>query len=86
MMTVIKATDLARHTRKILDMVVIQGKTMTIERNHVAIAKIVPSEPTMTADQALKGFEPTLNPTQGKSWLKDSKGGGFGQQVQDPWE
>lgn len=83
-MQIISATDLARRTRDILDTVVRFGQRVAVERNHVVIAHIVPSEPTMTAAQALAGFEPMLNPTQGAAWLKDSRTD-FEETVRDPW-
>lgn len=83
-MQAISATDLARHTRQILDAVASRGETVVIERNHVMIAKIMPSEVTMTAAQALADLRPMLTPQQGAAWLKDSDGG-FGEALRDPW-
>jgi antitoxin (DNA-binding transcriptional repressor) of toxin-antitoxin stability system len=84
-METISATDLARNTRKILDKVAGRGETMAIERNHITIAKIVPSEQTMTAAQALAELHPALTVQQAADWLKDSKQD-FDQAVRDPWE
>lgn len=72
-MITISATDLARNTRKILDKVASQGEAVMIERNHVTIAKIIPSEQRMTAVQVLTGLSPMLMPEQASVWLKDSK-------------
>ncbi len=84
-MRTISATELARNTREILDTVASQGETVAIERNHIMIAQIVPPERTMTAAQALAGFEfPLLTPKQTAAWLKDRKGE-FGEGVVDPW-
>ena len=83
-MQAISATDLARHTRQILDAVASRGETVLIERNHVMIAKIMPSEVTMTAAQALAGLCPMLTQRQGAAWQKDSDGG-FGETLRDPW-
>ncbi len=84
-MQTISATELARNTREILDRVVIQGETVTIERNHTLIAQLMPPQRTMTAAQALAGLRwPVLTPTQAKAWLKDSRGN-FGDAVLDPW-
>lgn len=83
-MQTITATDLARNTRKILDTVAGQGETVRVERNHVTIAQIMPPELSMSASQALAGFEPRLSSTQASGWLKDSRNG-FGEEVNDPW-
>ena len=83
-MQTITATDLARHTRKILDSVAGRGETVVVERNHVLIARIVPSDVTMTAAQALANLQPTLTPQQAAGWLADSRGG-FNEAVSDPW-
>lgn len=84
-MQTISATDLARNTREILDKVASCGETVAIERNHIMVAKIVPSERNMTASQALAGLElPIYTPQQAAAWLKDSKED-FNQAVRDPW-
>ena len=83
-MQTISATDLARHTRQILDGVASRGETVAIERNHVLIARIMPSEAAMTAVQALAGFRPMLTPRQAAAWQKDSQGG-FDEMLRDPW-
>jgi antitoxin (DNA-binding transcriptional repressor) of toxin-antitoxin stability system len=69
----ISSTNLSRNTRKILDKVV-YGETMIVERNHTVVAKIVPPERTMTAQQVLVGFRfPVLTPEEAAAWLKDSR-------------
>jgi antitoxin (DNA-binding transcriptional repressor) of toxin-antitoxin stability system len=83
-MQTITATDLARHTRQILDTVASQGETVAVERNNVLIAKIVPSDATMTATQALAGVPVMLAPRQAAAWLKDSRGN-FDEGLRDPW-
>lgn len=83
-MQTISATDLARHTRQILDTVASRGETVAIERNRVMIAKIMPFEVTMTAAQALEGLRPMLKPRQTAAWLKDSHGD-FDETLRDPW-
>jgi antitoxin (DNA-binding transcriptional repressor) of toxin-antitoxin stability system len=83
-MQTISATDLARNTREILDRVASGGETVAVERNRTTIAKIVPSERTMTAAQALAGLQPMLTPKQAAAWLKDSKEN-FDETVRDPW-
>jgi antitoxin (DNA-binding transcriptional repressor) of toxin-antitoxin stability system len=80
----VSATELARNTREILDRVVGLGETIAVERNHTLIAQILPAERTMTAAQALADLRPTLTPTEGSQWLKDSKGD-FDNTVRDPW-
>ncbi len=80
----ISATELARNTRKILDDVANRGESVAIERNHVTVARIVPSAPTMTAAQALHGLRPMLTRAEGLSWLDESRGD-FDQTVRDPW-
>lgn len=83
-MQTITATDLARNTRKILDAVAGRGETVLVERNHVAIARIVPPQPAMTASQALAGFQPLLTAGQAADWLRDSRNT-FDEAVADPW-
>ena len=84
-MKTISATDLARNTRALLDRVVSRGETIVIERNNTAVAKLVPPEAQMTADQALAGLPtPLLTKKQAAAWLKDSRNS-FGQTVDDPW-
>jgi len=84
-MQTISATELARNTREILDQVVGRGETVSVERNHTMVAKIVPVERTMTAVQALAGLKtPVLTPQQATAWLKQSKEG-FDEAVRDPW-
>lgn len=83
-MQTISATDLARNTRKILDAVAGQGETVLVERNHVAIACIVPPEPVISASQALAGFRPLLTPQQAAGWLQDSRNA-FDEGLTDPW-
>jgi antitoxin (DNA-binding transcriptional repressor) of toxin-antitoxin stability system len=83
-MYTISATELARNTRKILDAVAGRGETVVVERNHVLIARIVPSESTMTAAQALAGLQPMLTPSQAAAWLADSRSE-FDDAVRDPW-
>jgi len=81
----ITATDLARSTREVLDRVVVQGKTIAIERNHTLIAQLMPPQKTMTARQTLAGLSiPKLTPAQGTAWLRDSKAG-IEDAVRDPW-
>jgi hypothetical protein len=84
-MPTISATDLARNTREILNQIASHGETMDVERNHVVVARIIPSEPTMTAAQAFAGLSlPILTPKQATAWLKDSKSK-FSETVNDPW-
>ncbi len=81
----ISATDLARHTREILDRVVHRGETLAVERNHSVIAKLLPAELTMTATQALTGLPlPMLTDVQAAAWLNDSQEG-FDQALHNPW-
>jgi antitoxin (DNA-binding transcriptional repressor) of toxin-antitoxin stability system len=84
-MQTISTTDLTRNTREILDKVVSRGETIAVERNHTQVAKIVPPDRIMTAQQALAGFEfPVLTPEEAAAWLKDSRGN-FDETVRDPW-
>jgi antitoxin (DNA-binding transcriptional repressor) of toxin-antitoxin stability system len=83
-MQVVSATDLARHTRKILDAVTRNGETVLVERNHAMIARIVPSGAEMSAARALADWQPMLSPQQGKAWLDESHGL-FDETLRDPW-
>lgn len=80
----ISATELARHTREVLDRVAGHGESIAVERNHTLIAQILPAERTMTAEQALAGLQPTLTSRQARQWLKDSKAD-LDDTVRDPW-
>jgi antitoxin (DNA-binding transcriptional repressor) of toxin-antitoxin stability system len=84
-MQTISATDLARNTREILDLVASRGETVVVERNRVLIAQIVPPDRTMTAAQAIAGIKATLKPRQAAAWIKESRGT-FDEAVRDPWE
>jgi antitoxin (DNA-binding transcriptional repressor) of toxin-antitoxin stability system len=84
-MQTVSATDLARHTREILDKVVSHGETVSVERNQILIAQIIPPRRVMTASQALDGLAiPLLSAAKAAAWLKESKGD-FGDEVRDPW-
>lgn len=83
-MQVVTATDLARHTRKILDAVASNGETVLVERNHATIARIVPAGVEMSAARALADWRPMLNSRQGKAWLGESRGA-FDETLHDPW-
>lgn len=83
-MDTISATELARHTRKVLDRIINQ-ETIAIERNHNVIARITPTRPLQTASQLLTRLKPTLTKEQGAAWLADSKGD-FDNGIHNPWE
>lgn len=83
-MQTVSATELARNTREILDMVSGGGEIVMVERNRTVIARIMPSERTMTAAQALAGLRPIMTPQQAAAWLEDSRGT-FDETVRDPW-
>ena len=67
-MPTITATDLARHTRQILDQVARQGETIVVERNQTVIARLVPAEPAMNA-AALAGL-PMIGAEDAARWLR----------------
>lgn len=83
-MQTIRATDLARHTREVLDKVAGQGATIIIERNEIAIARITPEAPAMTAREALADLEGDLTQEEADAWLKDSRAS-LDESVRDPW-
>lgn len=83
-MNTITATELARGTRRILDMVSQRRMVVDIQRNHATVARIVPSAPTMTAAQALADLQPTLTPEEGQAWLRQARDQ-FSDTVVDPW-
>lgn len=83
-MQTITATDLARNTREVLDRVFSRGETVDVRRNQMLIARIVPPEPSMTAQQALAGLDAMLTPAQASAWLRDSHND-FDDAVLDPW-
>ncbi|WP_159587426.1 type II toxin-antitoxin system Phd/YefM family antitoxin [Chelativorans xinjiangense] len=84
-MHTVSATELARNTREILDMVVGGDEIVMVERNRTVIAWITPPERTMNAAQALAGLQPAMTPEQATAWLKESRGV-FDEAVRDPWE
>lgn len=84
-MQTISATELARNTREILDMVAGGGEIVMVERNRTVIARIAPPERAMTAAQALAGLQPAMTPEQAAAWLKESRGA-FNEALRDPWE
>ena len=59
-MPTITATELARHTRQILDQVAQRRETVVVERNQTVIARLVPADPVMNAVQALEGLQQSL--------------------------
>lgn len=83
-MPTITATELARHTRQILDQVTQRGETVVVERNRTVIARLVPAEPVMNATQALEGLPLSLGAEDVARWLHDSRAG-FDDGVRDPW-
>ncbi|MDW6023448.1 hypothetical protein SAZ10_16995 [Mesorhizobium sp. BAC0120] len=84
-MQTVSATELARNTREILDMVAGRGEVVMVERNHTVIARIAPPERVMTATQALAGLQPVMTAAQAAAWRKESRGA-FDEAIRDPWE
>lgn len=83
-MTTVTATELARHTREVLDQVVGLGETVDVERNRRVVAQIVPARPLVTVRQLLSELRPTLSVEQAKGWLDNSRRG-FDEGLRDPW-
>ncbi|SEU40182.1 Antitoxin Phd_YefM, type II toxin-antitoxin system [Burkholderia cepacia] len=83
-MLIVTATELARHTRQILDQVAQRGETIMVERNQTVIARLVPAEPVMRVREALEGLLMTLNAEDAARWLHDSRAS-FEDGVRDPW-
>lgn len=83
-MTTITATELARHTREILDQVISQGATVAVERNRRVVAEIIPARPTVTVRQLFAELRATLSSEQAQDWLEDSRRG-FDEALRDPW-
>ena len=84
-MKTITATDLARHTRQILDQVASRGEQVLVERNNTVVAHLLPPARTMNAAQALDGLAfPVFTHAQAADWLADSKQV-FVDSVCDPW-
>ena len=84
-MQTISATDLARHTREILDGIANHGEPVAVERNRVVVARIVAPERTMTAAQALAGLRPVLARGQAEAWLDDARPAALDDGLRDPW-
>ncbi|TDA49196.1 type II toxin-antitoxin system Phd/YefM family antitoxin [Burkholderia pyrrocinia] len=83
-MPTITATELARHTRQILDQVAQHRETVMVERNQTVIARLVPADPVMNAAQALDGLPLSFGADDAARWLRDSRAG-FEDGVRDPW-
>lgn len=83
-MTTVTATELARHTRDVLDQVTSQGQSIAVERNRRVIAQIVPAQRSMTARQVLASLRAMLPADQATSWLEESRQG-FDDALRDPW-
>ncbi|RQS56678.1 type II toxin-antitoxin system Phd/YefM family antitoxin [Burkholderia sp. Bp8963] len=83
-MPTISATELARHTREILDQIVRGGEPVIVERNQIPVARLVPPEPIMTAVEALDGLPTDLTAEHGDRWLRNSREG-FSDEVRDSW-
>lgn len=81
----ITATELARRLKHILDLVQYRGREVVVERNGAVIARITPSLPHMTALEAMADLYRTLPEDAAEDWAKESREGGFGQKVRDPW-
>ena len=73
-MQTISATDLAWHTREVLDKVAVHGTTVIVARSERVIARSTPEAPHMTAREALAGLESVLTPAEANAWLQDSRG------------
>lgn len=70
-MTVMNATDLARNLSRVLDRLEDGGEEVgIIRRGHVA-AKLFPSDPRMTASEALSDLGGLLSPSEGEAWKRD---------------
>ena len=83
-MPTITATELARHTRQILDQVAQRRETVVVERNQTVIARLVPADPALNAAQALEGLPQNLGADGAARCLRDSRAG-FDDGVRDPW-
>lgn len=83
-MTTVTATELARHTREVLDQVLGKGERIAVERNHRIVAEIVPPTRLMTASQVLRGLAPMMTAAEGDRWLIDSRNE-FDEEPLDPW-
>ena len=84
MPNMITATELARHTRTVLDRVLSCREVISVERNRRVIAQIVPVARSMSAREVLSGLHATLSADDGRRWLRDSRAG-FDEDVRDPW-
>lgn len=83
-MAVVTATELARDTRRILDLVSQNRVSVEVRRNDVAVARLSPVRPTMTAAEALAGLHADLTHEQAQEWLRASRTP-FVDAVADPW-
>lgn len=83
-MRTITASDLARHTSKILDQVVGEGGAIVVERNHRPVARLIPAHAPQPATQALRGLYGLLSEEAAAEWLKDSRHD-LDDSVRDPW-
>ncbi len=89
-MRTISATELARNLSAILDRLTAEGEELVIERNHRALARLVPGPAQMTALEAMADLYRTLPEKAAAGWEKDSrasnlKGDRVVRGLRDPW-
>jgi antitoxin (DNA-binding transcriptional repressor) of toxin-antitoxin stability system len=86
----ITATELARHLRRVLDRVAIEGEEIVIERNREQVARLLPGPARQTALEAMADLYRTLPENAAATWEADSrrgrwKGSRLDKGVRDPW-
>jgi len=74
-MRTITATDLARNLRRVIDMLVIGGEEIIIERNREEVARLIPGPARQTALEAMGDLYRTLPEAAAATWEADSRPG-----------
>jgi PHD/YefM family antitoxin component YafN of YafNO toxin-antitoxin module len=86
-MQIVTATDLARNFRTMLDSVEFRHEELLVMRNNHAVARVIPSPATMTAQEVFSDLYRLLPENAAKDWLADSRSDDIRcNEVSDPWE
>jgi len=82
-MAIVTATDLARRTNQVLD-VLAHGESVTIKRNNTVLGTIVPPKRPVTVREAFQRVQ-KISPEVGEQFKADIRDMGFDDVVRDPW-
>ncbi|MDR1990883.1 MAG: hypothetical protein LBQ09_11725 [Acidobacteriaceae bacterium] len=83
-MATVTATDLARRTNQVLDMLT-RGESISITRNNTVLGIITPPARAVTLRDAFERL-PRLSPGIAERYKADIRHDDFGDEVRDPWQ